>query len=146
MSLFLDRGTLEWRILESIQPLFAADLPWQPYKSSNDEDATAAAILFDTSVKLFQHEMRILLDNRPSNSISDQGFQSCHDTLSELLEFLESLVHDHIYNAASNRNADETAFDVSRRTLNFYSTHANKASTPDPDQCASEPSHSALLR
>jgi hypothetical protein len=144
MSLFLDRGTLEWRILESIQPLFAADLPWQPCKSSDDEDATAAAILFDTSVKLFQHEMRILLDNRPSNGISDQGFQSCYDTLSDLLEFLQSLVRDHVYNATSNRNADETTIHVSRTTLSFYSTHANKSSTPD--QCAAEPYYSTLLR
>ena len=89
-TLLLDDRVQQWRVLRAVQPLFAAELPWRPCPPFS----TPGAESIENHVDFFQNEMKTLAINHPDHKLSPDAFQDCLDTISKLLKFLESVVHD----------------------------------------------------
>jgi hypothetical protein len=77
----------DWTTFESVQPLFALELPWQVPQADGIE-----AIKVDTFIQCFSADMKIAPSLLPKHGLSRNDFQAFSETLLELLGFLESLV------------------------------------------------------
>lgn len=108
-ALLLDDRVQQWRVLRAVQPLFAAELPWRPCPPAQ------CGLSFENHVDFFRNEMKTLPINHPDHELSPDAFQDCLDTLSELLEFLESVVNDKVLKEAEDAAKVSSSVPASKR-------------------------------
>lgn len=100
MSRRLDETVPELRILEAVRPLFSSPLPWSLSgpRRSDDEDAETE-IRAEAAGTFFLYEMATMEESLlklPNRELSQKSFEGCLEAISDLLQFLEDLVHEDI--------------------------------------------------
>ncbi|KAK6348439.1 hypothetical protein TWF718_006233 [Orbilia javanica] len=116
---FLDERIPEWRIFESVQPVFASNLQWKlKQRRGGAVDSDAWAVDSENKLDFFRFEMKRLPDAAPEKDLSCEVFDNCLETLCDLLDLLERLVQDRILSAANahglEREANNRAMNTGR--------------------------------
>jgi hypothetical protein len=91
-----ERNCIEWRTFASVQPLFALPLQWSTEKESSLE-AGADSIDEERFRALFTNDILVAPHLLPIHQVSEVGYDAFRETLSSLLEFLETVVSDQIH-------------------------------------------------
>ncbi|KAF3166454.1 hypothetical protein TWF788_011620 [Orbilia oligospora] len=107
----LDERIPEWQLLQDIRPLFASSPIYQSslqWKVSDLEDRSGSSGEIDkhmrdweikatNDVHLFKHEMRGLPKTAPQVELTCEDFEDCLNRLHNLLDLLNQLIRDSIF-------------------------------------------------
>ncbi|KAF3929662.1 hypothetical protein AA313_de0201395 [Arthrobotrys entomopaga] len=99
----------EWQLFEAIQPLFASNLQWKLRRHDGERvGVDVETIESENVLDFFRYEMKRLPDNAPGKKLSCEVFSNCIETLTDLLDLLEGLVHDHVLQDPKLGESEET--------------------------------------
>jgi hypothetical protein len=104
----LQKESPEWQVFKAVQPLFGSSLEWHfvpPHGQAIDNDELA--INLRNAFDFFKSDMKSLIIIVPRELLSCKVFNSCLTTLHNLLEFLDSLVQESVFDVAHARHEVE---------------------------------------